>query len=168
MKPILALALLILSAAGQDNKTCPADLAGRFEFPHLIIPVDSQTPETAAGTSFFGTVTSNVSSIFNFDVPANAANLTCSLWFLLPQTDNYQFAGDGAVKFSQLASPANLGTTYANAPPVQAELQTVKLAVGDQFLVATLPCPAGQSATFRMDNAGSTELNYFQDYNPPG
>ncbi|EER45506.1 conserved hypothetical protein [Histoplasma capsulatum var. duboisii H88] len=171
MKPIFALFLLILSVAGQVNntKSCPSELTKGFEFPHLIIPIDSEAPDVARGTSYNGKITPTVSSIFNFDIPS-AINinqtLTCSLWFLFPER-NYRFSGDGLVKFSRLEAPATLVTSYANAPAVQEELQIATLVPGRKYNVTSFECPAGQAIAFRLDNAGSTELDYFQDYNEP-
>ena len=33
---------------------CPDNLNGNYEYPHLIVPVSSSSPDTAAGTSYFG------------------------------------------------------------------------------------------------------------------
>ncbi|EEQ91341.2 GPI anchored cell wall protein [Blastomyces dermatitidis ER-3] len=167
MKPIYALSLLILSATGQNYKSCSSYLNGSFEFPHLIIPVDSAAPTYAPGTSFFGQVTSTISSIFNFDFSPSSQGRTCSLWFLFPKLDNYSFSGDGRVGFSRLAAPAALYTIYANSPPIQEQLPYVTLVPRSQYLLTSFECPAGQAIAFRMDNWGTTYLKYFQDYNPP-
>ncbi|KAF3483847.1 uncharacterized protein GIQ15_03171 [Arthroderma uncinatum] len=153
-------------------KNCPTDLSGPFEFPHLIIPVDSSAPTVARGTSYFGEVSSTVSSIFNFDIPPQGPNL-CSLVFLFPNQEQrppwtYTFEGDGKVGVSRLQGPASNGTTFANAPKVAAKLGTPKLAAGTSNVISTFDCPFGQRIAFKMSNAGSTNLRYFQDYgNPP-
>ncbi|GAM86904.1 hypothetical protein ANO11243_049250 [Dothideomycetidae sp. 11243] len=58
---------------------CPANLNGNWQYPHLIVPVSSSSPNTAYGTQYFGTINSTVSSIFNFDIPASYAGKTCSV-----------------------------------------------------------------------------------------
>ncbi|PGH31821.1 hypothetical protein GX50_05425 [[Emmonsia] crescens] len=181
MKPIYALFLLALGTnsqkynpaarrnIGQQNvtKSCPGDLTGGFEFPHLIIPIDSEAPDVARGTSYNGTITPTVSSVFNFDIPSASQGLTCNLWFLFPER-NYLFSGDGMVKFSRLVAPATLATSYANVPATQEQLQAAALIPGQKYNMTSFECPAGQAIAFRMDSAGSTELNYFQDFsNPP-
>ncbi|OAX80997.1 hypothetical protein ACJ72_04661 [Emergomyces africanus] len=149
-----------------NSKSCPGELIKDFEFPHLIIPIDSEAPAVARGTSYNGTITPTVSSIFNFDIPYASQGLTCDLWFLFPER-KYLFSGDGMVKFSRLAAPAMLTTSYANSPVVQEELQSTTLIPGQKYNVTSFECPAGQAIAFRMDSAGSTELNYFQDFNNP-
>ncbi|PGH04522.1 hypothetical protein AJ79_07048 [Helicocarpus griseus UAMH5409] len=187
MKPIYALPLLALGASsqrykspllnaarravtypyGQVNftKTCSADLTN-FEFPHLIVPIDSQNPDTVRGTSFNATVSPTISSVFNFDIPNSASGLTCTLWFLFPDRDSI-FSGDGIVRFSRLAEPATMGTTYNNVPPVQEQLSDVLLSPGRNYNMTSFECPANQKIAFRMDSGGSTVLNYFQDSRDP-
>lgn len=153
-------------------ENCPTNLSGPFEFPHLIIPVNSSAPKVAKGTSYFGEVSTTISSIFNFDIPFQGPNL-CSLVFLFPSTEErpawtYTFEGDGKISMARLEEPANNGTTFDNAPKVSAELGTFTLAAGTSNVITTFDCPLGQAIGFKMSNAGSTNLKYFQDYgNPP-
>lgn len=151
---------------------CPTTLSsGNFEFPHLIIPIDSSHPNKAPGTSYDGEVTSTISSIFNFDIPASDAGKTCSLVFLFPhkkdlQTSSFTFSGDGKIDFEQLVSPATLSTTYNNAPAVAKNLGTITVAPGNSYVVSTFACPAGNTVAYEMKNAGTTSLEWFEDYNP--
>jgi len=151
--------------------TCPAALTGTYEFPHLIIPVNSASPNTAYGTSFNGEVTSTISSIFNFDIPAADSGKTCSLVFLFPlqsqlQTSSFTFSGDGEIDFSSLEGTASGSTTYANQPGVDTDLGVVTVAPGNSYTITTFPCPAGETVSFKLSEAGSTSLTYFQDFNP--
>jgi len=152
-------------------KTCPTNLNGNYEFPHLIIPVDSSNPNTAAGTSYFGAVSSTVSSIFNFDIPSSDSGKTCSLIFLFPtqadlQTSSYTFSGNGGIDFSMLSGTATTGTTSANAPGVETDYGVTTVAPGNSYNIATFACPAGTTVSFELKASGDTSLNYFQDYNP--
>lgn len=145
--------------------------SGNFEFPHLIIPVDSSSPNTAAGTSFNGQVTSTISSIFNFDIPQSDSGKTCSLVFLFPekanlQTSSFTFSGDGKIDFSELSKAATTSTTFNNAPSVSKDFGAITVSPGNSFVISTFSCPAGQAVAFEMKNAGSTELEFFQDFNP--
>src|SRR5579871_2367270 len=84
---------------------CPTNLNGPYQFPHLIIPIDSSNPSLAPGTSYNGKVSGTISSIFNFDFPESYAGKTCSLMFLFPpqsqlQTSSYTFSGNGGIDFS--------------------------------------------------------------------
>ena len=145
--------------------------SGQFEFPHLIIPVDSSSPNTAFGTQFNGKVTSTVSSIFNFDIPQSDSGKTCSLVFLFPnqadlQTSSFTFSGDGKIDFAALSKAATSSTTFNNAPSVSKDLGTIAVSPGNSFVVSTFSCPAGQTVAFEMKNAGSTSLEFFEDFNP--
>ncbi|KAJ9300745.1 hypothetical protein DTO271G3_1909 [Paecilomyces variotii] len=144
---------------------------GSYEYPHLIIPIDSSAPSKASGTSYNGTVTSTISSLFNFDIPSSDSGKQCSLVFLFPEkkdleTSSFSFSGNGEVRFSSLDSPAQQSTSYSNAPGVKSDLGTFTVSPGHNYTISTFTCPAGQTVAYEISNAGSTDLNYFQDYNP--
>lgn len=152
-------------------QSCPTDLSGTYEFPHLIVPVHSDSPDTAYGTSFNGQITSSISSIFNFDIPASDEGKTCSLVFLFPnqsdlQTSSFTFSGDGQIDVSSLTSTASSSTTFNNQPAVAADLGVSTVAPGNSYLITTFSCPAGQAISFKLSEAGSTDFTYFQDFNP--
>ncbi|KAK2803041.1 hypothetical protein FQN50_007122 [Emmonsiellopsis sp. PD_5] len=149
------------------SQTCPAKLAGDFEFPHLIVPVNSQWPNITYGNSYNGTVSITTSSIYNFDIPLDSRGLTCTLWFLFPSEselapDSYTFKGNGKVKFSRLDGYATVDTNYLNQPGVEKELGFAELKAGGKYNISNFECPAAKTLAFRIDNAGSTELKYFQ------
>lgn len=154
------------------NNGCGAILSsGNFEFPHLIIPVNSDSPDTAFGTQFNGTVTSSISSIFNFDIPQSDSGKSCSLVFLFPkkedlQTSSFSFSGDGKIDIAKLSNVATSQTTFNNAPSVAQDLGDITISPGGSFIISTFSCPAGDRIAFEMKNAGSTDLNFFQDFNP--
>lgn len=154
-----------------ENNCGTALSSGNFEFPHLIIPINSQSPNTAAGTSFNGQVTSTISSIFNFDIPQSDSGKTCSLVFLFPEkanleTSSFTFSGDGQIDFAQLSMAATTSTTFNNAPSVSHDLGDITVSPGNSYVVSTFSCPAGQTVAFEMKNAGSTNLEFFEDFNP--
>lgn len=133
--------------------------------------MNSASPDTAYGTQFNGTVNSTVSTIFNFDVSSSQAGKTCNLVFLFPrqadlQTSSFSFSGNGKIDVAQLSSPASSSTTYNNAPSVMKNLGDITVSPGNNFVISTFACPAGQTVAFEMKNAGTTDLNYFEDYNP--
>ena len=177
MKRLSITALLIAGAsalpstrrlAARADPECPTDLSGTYEFPHLIIPVDASQPDTAPGTSYFGTVSESVTSLFKFDIPAS--NLErCTLFFTFPSTDSvpsnvYTFEGDGQVNFALLDDLVTEENTYNSRPGVQTDYGTQTLAPGNTYTVANFDCPGGQPISFQMSNAGTTNLEYFQDY----
>ncbi|RDK47142.1 hypothetical protein M752DRAFT_70470 [Aspergillus phoenicis ATCC 13157] len=159
------------TATQSSSASCPTDLSGDYEYPHLIVPINSSTPDTAYGTQYFGTVSSTVSTIFNFDIPSSDSGKTCSLIFLFPtkdqlETSDYTFSGDGKIDFSQLESAASESTTYNNAPGVKQDYGDFTVSPGNSYLISMFSCPAGQTVSYEMKEAGSTYLNFFEDYNP--
>ncbi|KAJ6110205.1 ubiquitin 3 binding protein But2 C-terminal domain-containing protein [Penicillium sp. IBT 16267x] len=160
------------SGTSSASSSCPTTLSpGNFEFPHLIIPIDSQSPGKAFGTSFNGEVTSSISSIFNFDIPQADSGKTCSLVFLFPnkaqlQTSDFTFSGDGKITVAQLSSAASGSTTFNNAPSVSQNLGVITVSPGNSNAIKSFSCPAGQAIAFELSNAGSTDLTFFQDFNP--
>lgn len=152
-------------------KTCPADLSGTYQFPHLIVPVSSANSDKAYGTSYNGLITkADIRTIFNFDIPPSDAGKTCSLVFLFPRQDQlvtsaFAISGDGNINLAALAGVANQGTTYNNAPVVAKDYGTIKFSPGSAYTVATFNCPAGMRQSYSMSSTG-TDFHYFQDYNP--
>ncbi|OKL63341.1 hypothetical protein UA08_01156 [Talaromyces atroroseus] len=152
--------------------TCGTSLvSGSYEYPHLIIPIDSSSPNTAAGTQYNGEISSTVSTIFDFDIPASDSGKTCSLVFLFPEqqdleTSSFTFSGDGKIDFAELSSPATQSTTYNNAPSVAQDYGVFTVAPGNSYVISTFDCPAGDRVAYELKNAGSTNLTYFEDWNP--
>jgi hypothetical protein len=151
--------------------SCPTNLNGEYQFPHLIIPVSKSSPNKAYGTSFNGEVNSDISSIFNFDIPPSYSGEQCSLVFLFPkqsqlQTSSFTFSGSGAIDCARLTSAATQSTSYSNAPSVAMDLGTLTVAPGNSYSIATFSCPAGQKIAFELSAKDSTSLTYFQDFNP--
>jgi hypothetical protein len=91
--------------------------------------------------------------------------------FLFPrkeelQTTSFSFSGDGKVAFGKLSSTVSTSTTENNVPSVSQGLGTIAISPGHSFLVSTFLCPAGQAIAFEMKNAGSTDFEFFEDWNP--
>ncbi|KAL1625110.1 hypothetical protein SLS56_007538 [Neofusicoccum ribis] len=152
--------------------SCPANLSGTYEYPHLIVPVDSAAPTKAHGTQYNGKVSSTVSSLFNFDIPASYAGKTCSLVFLLPnksdlETSDFTLAGQGGIAVSQLAAPATEQTTYESVPAVAKEAgEVAAVTPGNGWVVASGPCAAGTRVGYEVAATGGLELEWFEDWNP--
>lgn len=163
--------------------------AGAWEFPHMMVAIDAAAPARAYGPTFFGQVSPNASTIFNFDMPNAAAGKTCTLMFALPSRAppsppsnsssgsrgaDYTLTGSGDVEFVYLASGATARTSYASAPLVRALAGTLRLeapASGSEsqfYVVRSFQCPAGRRLSFAMrEPSGSdTCLVYLQTYDP--
>ncbi|KAJ5994418.1 hypothetical protein N7451_010142 [Penicillium sp. IBT 35674x] len=160
------------TATQSSSSSCATTLtSGEYQYPHLIIPVNSSTPDTAYGTQYFGTVSETVSTLFNFDIPSSYEGSTCNLVFMFPQkadleTSDYTFSGDGKIDFSKLSEVASSSTTYDNAPSVSEDLGDITISAGNSYVVSSFSCPAGETIAFEMSEAGTTDLHWFNDYNP--
>lgn len=159
------------SASGASASGCPPSLSGTHEFPHLIVPVNKDSPATAGGTSYNGTFSSTVSSIFNFDIPESDSGKTCSLVFLLPTrgdlvTSAFSLSGSGGLDVAQLKSPATEQTSYSTVPTIESDLGgPTSVTPGNEYVIASGPCAAGQRVSYEVSATGSLALNYFQDSN---
>ncbi|KAL0264724.1 hypothetical protein SLS55_000675 [Diplodia seriata] len=159
-----------------SGSACPTDLAGDYQYPHLIVPVNASTPSQSFGTQYFGEVGTSpkVCSLFNFDIPDSYAGSTCSAVFLLPQkeeleTSNYTLtpASGGKVTFEELAKPADQTTSWDSVPEKKQDLGSYDIAAGTRFVVATGECAAGQTVAYEMcAEGGDLSFEWFQDWNP--
>ncbi|KAI9662638.1 MAG: hypothetical protein M1831_002681 [Alyxoria varia] len=155
-------------------KQCPTDLHGPFEFPHLIVPVDSSKPGQEHGTRLNGQISPDVSCIFNFDIPREDEGKNCSLIFLFPkaeelETSFFNFSGSGEVDFASLKKPADSQTTYENKPDTAGPYHPKSLLPGTSVRIDDFTCPAGERIGYIMRSGNGhppTKLEYFQDYNP--
>lgn len=116
-------------------------------------------------------MSSTTSTVFNFDIPNSDAGKTCSLIFLFPrlqdlETSSFSFSGDGNINFAQLSAIAESTTSFSNVPSVAQDLGTITVSPGNSYLVSTFSCPAGQAVAYQMKNAGSTDFDFFEDWNP--
>ncbi|WEW59495.1 hypothetical protein PRK78_004969 [Emydomyces testavorans] len=155
-----------------NGSTCDTELTKGFEFPHLIIPINSSAPDAQLGTSFNGQVSSIISSLFNFDIPPGGNLKACSLVFHFPSTaklppNYYTFQGDGKVQFGKLEAPVDTSTSFRTAPKVKEDYGVYTLQPGNTYSIANFQCPMGEQIAFQMSNAGSTVLNYFENYGDP-
>lgn len=157
------------SASGASPSGCPASLSGVHEFPHLIVPVNKDSPTTAGGNSYNGTFSTTVSSIFNFDIPESDSGKTCSLVFLLPTQDKlvtsaFTLSGSGGLDVAQLESPATGQTSYSTKPAVKSDLGgPTSVLPGNEYVIASGSCAAGQTISYEVSATGNLALNYFQD-----
>ena len=160
------------AAPAATGSNCPTNLNAGYEFPHLIVPVNKDKPDQAYGTSYNGTITPSISSIFNFDVPASYAGKTCTLFFLFPTQDKlvtsaYSFSGSGGFDVEKLQSPATEQTTYNTVPGhLDSFGGPSSVSPGNEYLIKSGPCSAGQRVAYKVSSTGSLSLNYFQDFNP--
>ncbi|KAI0121072.1 ubiquitin 3 binding protein But2 C-terminal domain-containing protein [Xylariales sp. AK1849] len=164
-------------------KDCPADLTGSYEYPRLLVPIDRASPDKAYGSTLYGQVSPNASTIFNFAITPSDAGRSCKVFFSFPSryalaqvsSSDFYFSGDGSVLFSRLGGPADLGTTWngllGSGSVVGAGMRTLgalRLSPGNTYVLETFDCPAGQTVTYMMSEpvGGDTCLVYLQDWIP--
>ncbi|MCJ1338889.1 hypothetical protein MMC09_004178 [Bachmanniomyces sp. S44760] len=160
-------------APGSSPSVCSTGLNGQYEFPHLIIPVSNTQPSTAFGTSYNGIIDASTSSIFNFDIPSSDVGKTCTLVFLFPEqsqlsTSAFSFSGSGGLNVSLLESPATEQTTYDTVSSVKDTFVNGPgdIQPGNEYVIASGNCPAGERVGYEVSATGSLALKYFQDSNP--
>jgi hypothetical protein len=159
------------ASPASGGSACQTALTGAYQTPHLIVPISSEKPDVAQGTSYFGEVSSTMSTIFNFDVPAEYAGKQCSFVFLFPEkkdltTADYTYSGSGSLGCSELSSVADQKTSYSNAPSVAKDLGDVAIQPGNSYVVATGDCKAGTTQSIELSSKGGLSLHFFEDYNP--
>ncbi|KAK8223901.1 ubiquitin 3 binding protein But2 C-terminal domain-containing protein [Phyllosticta capitalensis] len=152
---------------------CPTNLAGDYQYPHLIVPINSSTPSTAYGTQYNGTLDSSTCTTYNFDIPTNYTGSTCTLEFLFPhqeelETSAFEFSAgdDDSVEFSALTAPVDQSTSWDTVPAVQSVYGSWPVRPGNGYVLASGTCKAGQTFGVKACSKGGLELNYFQDWNP--
>lgn len=169
-----------ISRSSSSPASCPTNIdSGSFQFPHLIVPTSPETPDYAFGNSYTAHITSTNTTLFNFDVPSDAPYTgTCALIFLFPfasatQSGTYTFTGieeeegeDGGLDFALLSGIATADTTYNTTPTVTTDYGTTKIIPGNNYTVATFPCPAGETVTYSGSSDGGVGLSYFENSAP--
>jgi hypothetical protein len=164
-----------------SNASCPTDLSSEtFRFPLLIIPTSSQNPNHTYGNSYVAYISSENTTVFNFDVPtASPYTGTCALLFLFPYassislpTSTYVFSGieeeegeHGGLDFALLEGVAGPLTTYDTIPPVHTDYGKTEILPGSNYTIATFPCQSGMTS-YSVSSVGNVELDYFQDSAP--
>jgi hypothetical protein len=153
------------------GSACQTSLTGAYQTPHLIVPISSEHPDWAYGTSYNGQINSTTSTIFNFDIPQGYKGKQCSLVFLFPnkkdlETSSYDFSGSGSLDFTALSTAASQKTSWSNAPSVKKDLGNIAIQPGNSYVVATGDCQAGTTQSIELSSKGGLSLNFFEDYNP--
>ena len=160
------------SVATATASTCPVSLSGNYEYPHLIVPVNKDQPDAPGGSSYNGTISPSVSSIFNFDIPSSDTGKTCSLVFLLPiqsdlTTSAFSLSGSGGFDVARLTGPATEQTSYNTAPSILQDVGgPISVTPGNEYVIHSEDCSAGDRIGFKVSATGTLNLNYFQDLNP--
>ncbi|KAI6849793.1 hypothetical protein KC323_g9567 [Hortaea werneckii] len=158
------------ASTGQSS-ACPTNLNGNYQYPHLIVPVSSEHPDQAYGTSYNGQINGTTSSIYNFDIPQSYEGQTCSLVFLFPEksqleTSDFTFNGQGSISVDHLSSAASQSTTYNSCPKTAEHAGSFSPMPGNSYVISTGECAAGTTQSYDLSANGGLSLEYFQDYNP--
>jgi hypothetical protein len=149
--------------------SCPVDLNGAYEFPHLIVPVHKYHRDLPMGNKLNGTIDEWTCTTYNFDIHPDDTGKTCSLIFLLPkhedlETSSYKFEGEGYLHFNKLSNPVNEKTTFNNKG-AWTRVSTTAIEEDTKISAWSGPCEAGKKVGYEVCGEG-IDLEYFQDYNP--
>lgn len=160
-------------------KDCKADLSSTFHYPSLMVPVDLASPDKAYGSTSYGQVSPNASTLYNFDISASDAGKSCKVFFAMPsqsvlrnaQGSDYYFSGDGSVVFSRMGTLANQATTLNDVAQMgRKDLGAVKLSPGNNYVIETFDCSnaigAGVSYMIAEPVGRDTCLIYYQESAP--
>ena len=155
--------------ASSNCLTFPAS----YQYPHLIIPVSLNEPDTAFGTVYSPTINDTNFVIYNFDIPSSYAGQTCDLVWALPdhsqlETSSYEESGVPPEFMALSLGYAATVNTTLNTVPGYVDMEGT-FQVHGVSTVASMPCAAGQTVAYALlpaDQGGNYSLTYFQDYNP--
>ena len=139
--------------------------------PRLIIPVDSNNPDTAYGTQYNAYIGNGNSTIFDFDIPQSYEGKQCELVFTFPtqsqlETSFVSESGNGGVEFKQLKEAADEKTTFNNQPGVAKNFGEKGVSTGNAYSITTGDCAVGQTISYELTATGDKTIEFFQDYNP--
>lgn len=95
--------------------------------------------------------------------------MTCTIIFLFPEiadleTSSYTFSGSGDLVFSELSTAATEETTYNTAPAVSSVLDTIAIASGNSYVVASGSCSAGTTVSIELSSQNDLNLVFFEDW----
>ncbi|KAI4834253.1 hypothetical protein E4T44_08943, partial [Aureobasidium sp. EXF-8845] len=161
------------SATPSGTGNCPRDLPGMDSYlkPRLIIPVNSESPDTAYGTQYNAYVGKGNSTIFSFDVPQSYKGKQCELIFTYPtqsqlETSFVSESGKGGIDFKQLKNAADEKTTFNNQPAVAKDFGEKGVSTGNAYSITTGDCAVGQTISYELTATGDYSSSWFQDWNP--
>ncbi|USW55103.1 Putative ubiquitin 3 binding protein But2 [Septoria linicola] len=154
-----------------SGSACQTELSGAYQTPHLIVPISKEQPDKAYGTQYNATISSDKSTIFNFDIPADYSGKSCSVVFLFPEqkdleTSAYTFSGSGEIVFSELSSAATEMTSANTCPSKKSDLGTVAAQPGNSYAISTASCEAGKTISIEASSKDGLSLEFFEDWNP--
>ncbi|THW27656.1 hypothetical protein D6D23_02659 [Aureobasidium pullulans] len=161
------------SATPSGTGNCPRDLPNMDSYlkPRLIIPVDSNNPDTAYGTQYNAYIGNGNSTIFDFDIPQSYKGKQCELVFTFPtqsqlETSFVSESGNGGVEFKQLKEAADEKTTFNTQPGVTKNFGEKGVSTGNAYSITTGDCAVGQTISYELTATGDKTIEFFQDYNP--
>lgn len=169
----------LLSTSGSSNPqatACPNNINnGQFLVPNLLVPVSPASPDTAFGSVYAPIIASKNSTIYSFDIPSSPPyGNNCALLFLFPYGNQavfpYNFTGveaelarKGGLNFTRLDGSITNQTTFNTKPEDTAHYGTTQIIPGNNYTIATLPCPGNSKLSISAGSVGGLGLQYFQN-----
>ncbi|OTA99163.1 hypothetical protein M426DRAFT_49582, partial [Hypoxylon sp. CI-4A] len=149
-----------------------------YDSPSYITYISQSEPDRAFGPQYNSIITPNeISSVFNFDVPASRSDANCTLEFLFPRQDQlrtsgFKYDGPGSFAFTGYLAGSCPGpeTTYNNQPTagVFPPFPPIHMEPGYAYTIDVGPCTfaAGTYALLMLIQATSsndTTFEFFQN-----
>ncbi|KAF2799884.1 hypothetical protein K505DRAFT_230155 [Melanomma pulvis-pyrius CBS 109.77] len=156
-------------------QTVSAALISR-NFPHLIVPVNANTPDTVYGTKYEANIEQTVHTEISFDVPSNGA-ISCKLGFAFSLDPNigapWYVWGDSPFSFniSTIDRPINKDTdTWNNHPKPVYWVATVDVEPSGRITISGgyVNCWKGRPVQFLLYPASNAPggIKWFELNNP--
>jgi hypothetical protein len=136
------------------------------DYPHLIIPIKKNSPDTAFGTQNSGEISNSVWTEISFDVRSDIPSQICRINFHINTNSTKNaprsLSGDAPYRFLiyHVASPINKDTdTWNNSPEIRNYVAAVTLtqAGGVTIEDGWFQCPFGDVAQFVLTPVNSNK-----------
>ncbi|KAK9454216.1 ubiquitin 3 binding protein But2 C-terminal domain-containing protein [Dipodascopsis uninucleata] len=142
-------------------------------YPNLIIPINSESPDTAIGTGYWANLTKSGSSeqdvLLQYDVSIDYTG-TCELKFMFPDnpiTFPFYLEGDTTIDVYELTGQVSESDTWNSHPATGDLIGSVTLERGSDAYLTGTKCAAGSYMAYLLKCTGDCTIEYFIDYNPP-
>ncbi|KAK9243882.1 ubiquitin 3 binding protein But2 C-terminal domain-containing protein [Lipomyces tetrasporus] len=161
------------SSSSSSTATSSTCVPSTSLYPNLIIPINSNKPDTALGTQYWANLTKSSSEeqdvLLQFDVNIKYTG-TCELKFMFPDnpiTFPFVLEGDTTIEIFALTSQLTESATWNDYPSVGELVDTVTLTRGQDSYAKGTKCAAGSYQGYLLKCTGNCVVEYFIDYNPP-
>jgi glucan endo-1,3-beta-D-glucosidase len=153
----------------------PIGLRGSFEAPHLIVPIDKTNPSRVVENGYTAQLSSDLSTVFVFDVRPEYEGKLCNLIFYMPPALPFSDLAPVEIRSPGGITVSQLGSNVVATPEISAESVGSSTPVGsvpsiqfaNQYTVTNMPCEAGKKVAYQVESTGGLTMDFFQMTSPP-